>query len=78
MAIGSTEIEVDLGTKHTAYIPLEDFSGDLNVKPEEAVKVGDRSKRSLSMLTTARALFVCPRSVSRPVRLGRDRGCCGE
>ena len=32
MAIGSTEIEVDLGTKHTAYIPLEDFSGDPSVK----------------------------------------------
>ena len=42
MAVGSTEVEVDLGTKHTAYIPLEDFSGDPNVKPEEAVKVGDQ------------------------------------
>ena len=42
MAVGSTEIEVDLGTKHTAYIPLEDFSGDPNVKPEEAVRVGDQ------------------------------------
>ena len=42
MAVGSTEIEVDLGTKHTAYIPLEDFSGDPSVKPEEAVKVGDQ------------------------------------
>ena len=41
MAIGSTEIEVDLGTKHTAYIPLEDFSGDPSVKPEDVVKVGD-------------------------------------
>ena len=42
MAVGSTEVEFDLGTKHTAYIPLEDFSGDPNVKPEEAVKVGDQ------------------------------------
>ena len=42
MAVGSTEVEVDRGTKHTAYIPLEDFSGDPNVKPEEAVKVGDQ------------------------------------
>ena len=41
MAIGTTEIEVDLGTKHTAYIPLEDFSSDPSVKPEEQVKVGD-------------------------------------
>ena len=70
MAVGSTEIEVDLGTKHTAYIPLEDFSGDPNVKPEEAVKA-TRSKRSLSMLTTVRVLSVCPRSVLRLVRLGK-------
>ena len=42
MAIGSTEIEVDLGTKHTAYIPLDDFSSDPTVKPEDMVKVGDQ------------------------------------
>ena len=42
MAIGSTEIEVDLGTKHTAYIPLDDFSGDPSVKPEDVVHVGDQ------------------------------------
>ena len=41
MAIGSTEIEVDLGTKHTAYIPLEDYSSDPSVKVEEVLKVGD-------------------------------------
>ena len=41
MAIGTTEIEVDLGTKHTAYIPLEDFTSDPSVKVEDAVKVGD-------------------------------------
>ena len=41
MAVGSTEVEVDLGTKHTAYIPLDDFSGDPSVKPEDVVHVGD-------------------------------------
>ncbi|MBQ1264209.1 MAG: S1 RNA-binding domain-containing protein, partial [Oscillospiraceae bacterium] len=41
MAVGSTEIEVDLGTKHTAYIPLDEFTSDPSVKVEEAVKVGD-------------------------------------
>ena len=41
MAIGTTEIEVDLGTKHTAYIPLEDFTSDPSVKVEDVVKVGD-------------------------------------
>ena len=41
MAIGSTEIEVDLGTKHTAYIPIEDFTSDPAAKIEDLVKVGD-------------------------------------
>ena len=41
MAIGPNEIQVDLGTKHTAYIPVEDLSSDPNVKVEDVVKVGD-------------------------------------
>ena len=57
MAIGSTEIQVDLGTKHTAYIPVEDLTSDPSVKVEDIVFMSaTRSKRSLSMSTTARAL----------------------
>ena len=41
MAIGSTEIQVDLGTKHTAYIPVEDLTSDPSVKVEDIVHVGD-------------------------------------
>ena len=40
-AIGATEIQVDLGTKHAGYIPLDELSGDPSVKPEDLVKVGD-------------------------------------
>ena len=40
-AIGATEIQVDLGTKHAGYIPTDDFSSDPSVKPEEVLKVGD-------------------------------------
>ena len=40
-AIGNTEIQVDLGTKHAGYIPVDDFSSDPSVKPEEVLKVGD-------------------------------------
>ena len=40
-AIGATEIQVDLGTKHAGYIPVDDFSSDPSVKPEEVLKVGD-------------------------------------
>ena len=42
MAITNNEVEVDLGTKHTAYIPVEDFtSSDPTAKVEDLVKVGD-------------------------------------
>ena len=40
-AIGTTEIQVDLQTKHAGYIPVDDFSSDPTVKPEEVLKVGD-------------------------------------
>ena len=43
MAIGTNEVEVDLGTKHTAYIPVEEFtSADPSAKIEDLVKVGDQ------------------------------------
>ncbi len=40
-AIGTTEIQVDLGTKHAGYIPYDEVSADPTVKPEDILKVGD-------------------------------------
>ena len=40
-AIGTTEIQVDLGTKHAGYVPVDEFSSDPTVKAEEVLKVGD-------------------------------------
>lgn len=40
-AITGTEVTVDLGTKHSGYIPYTELSDDPNVKPEDIVKVGD-------------------------------------
>jgi 4-hydroxy-3-methylbut-2-enyl diphosphate reductase len=37
----STEIQVDLGTKHAGYIPMSEYSDDPNVKPEQELKIGD-------------------------------------
>ena len=39
--IGSTEVQVDLGTKHAGYIPYDEVSTDPSVKPEDILKVGD-------------------------------------
>ena len=41
VAIGSTEVQVDLGTKHAGYIPADEVSTDPFVKPEEILKIGD-------------------------------------
>ena len=40
-AIGATEVQVDLGTKHAGYIPYDEVSADPSVKPEDILKVGD-------------------------------------
>ena len=40
-AIGNTEIQVDLGTKHAGYIPYDEVSADPSVKPEDVLHVGD-------------------------------------
>lgn len=40
-AVNSTEVIVDIGTKHTGYIPLSELSSGPNAKPEDVVKVGD-------------------------------------
>ncbi len=41
LAVGPTEIQVDIGRKQTGYVPASEFSYDPNVKLMEAVKVGD-------------------------------------
>ncbi len=41
-AIGTTEVQVDLGTKHAGYIPYDEVSADPTVKPEDILHVGDQ------------------------------------
>ncbi len=41
-AIGNTEVQVDLGTKHAGYIPYDEVSTDPSVKPEDILHVGDQ------------------------------------
>ena len=39
--IGTTEVQIDLGTKHAGYIPYDEVSADPSMKPEDVLKVGD-------------------------------------
>ncbi len=39
--ITTTEIHVDLGTKHAGYIPVSELTDDVDVKVEDLVHVGD-------------------------------------
>ncbi len=40
-AITPTEVTIDLGTKHSGYIPVEDFADENGTKIEDIIKVGD-------------------------------------
>ncbi len=41
LSVGPTEIQVDIGRKHTGYVTAAEFSSDPSINLEEAVKVGD-------------------------------------
>jgi len=47
VSITPTEVQVDLGTKHTAYIPLGELSDDPAFNVDENVKVGDEIEASV-------------------------------
>lgn len=42
VAITPTEVTVDLGTKHSGYIPVTEFTDDGTVKVEDVVHLGDK------------------------------------
>ena len=62
-AITNTEISVDLGTKHSGYIPVSEFTDDPDVKIEDVVKVGD----------TIQACVVRVNDVEGTVKLSKKR-----
>ena len=41
VAIEPNEIQVDIGRKHTGYVPLNELTNNPDEKPEDVVKVGD-------------------------------------
>ena len=42
VAVNNTEVIVDLGTKHTGYVALDDLTDDSTKKPADIVSVGDQ------------------------------------
>ncbi len=41
-SIRPNEVVVDIGTKHTGFIPIDELSDDPSAKPEDVVSVGDK------------------------------------
>ncbi len=39
-SIGATEVTVDLGAKHSGYIPISELTDDPELKPEDIVQIG--------------------------------------
>ena len=46
-AITPTEVTVDLGTKHSGYIPVEEFEDENGTKIEELIHIGDEVEASV-------------------------------
>ncbi|MBR1658929.1 MAG: bifunctional 4-hydroxy-3-methylbut-2-enyl diphosphate reductase/30S ribosomal protein S1 [Oscillospiraceae bacterium] len=46
-AITPTEVTVDLGTKHSGYIPVEEFEDDNGTKIEDLIHIGDTVEASV-------------------------------
>ena len=46
-AITATEISVDLGTKHSGYIPISEFTDDSNAKIEDILQIGSKIEASV-------------------------------
>ena len=63
-AIGTTEIQVDVGCKQAGYIPVSELSSDPDVKPEDVVKVGDEIEAYVVRVNDVEATPPSPRSVS--------------
>jgi len=40
-SITATEVSVDLGTKQSGYIPISEFTDDVNTRIEDIIKIGD-------------------------------------
>jgi len=47
VSITATEVTVDLGTKHSGYIPVTEFTNDGELKVEDVVHVGDKIEASV-------------------------------
>ena len=71
-AIGTTEIQVDVGCKQAGYIPVSELSSDPDVKPEDVVKVGDEIETYVMLVNEH------PREcVDCTVKLAQGERLCG-
>ena len=72
IAIGATEIQVDLGTKQAAYISVDELSADPSVKPQDLVKVGDEIEASVVRVNDAEGTITLSRKRLEAVKVWDD------
>ena len=53
VAVNKNEAVVDLGTKHSGYIPASELSQDPNAAPSDVVKVGDEIEAIVTAVNDA-------------------------
>ena len=65
VSVKPNEAVVELGTKHTGYIPLDELTNDPNAKVEDIVKVGDEIDAIVTKVDDSQGVS-CPRSALIP------------
>ncbi len=58
VAVNNNEAVVDLGTKHSGYIPADELSQNPNDKPEDVVKVGDEIDAIVTSINDAEGVVM--------------------
>lgn len=73
-AIGPTEVSVDLGTKHSGYIPLTELSDDPNANVSDLVKVGDEIETFVIRVNDVEGTVMLSKKRLDAVRIWDDIG----
>ena len=60
-SVNDSEAIVDVGTKHTGYVPRSELTDDASKKPSDVVAVGDVLDLIVTKITIRKVSLPCPR-----------------
>jgi len=76
--IGTTEVQIDLGTKHAGYIPYDEVSADPSVKPEDILHVGDEIEVFVVRVNDQEGTCQLSKKKLDGIKIWDDMAACAE